>query len=80
MSKELNDTDCKIGDKVCFKSEKEKENYQKISKINLDDVIYGVITYMYEDNVIEVNWINHKGIAIEVRVGVYYSRLKFYDE
>lgn len=80
MNKKFNYNNCKVGDRVCFKSDEEKEDFKVKSGYKLDGVVYGVITFIEDTDVVGVSWINHKGIVIDENVGVYYSRLKFYNE
>lgn len=73
--------DVERGDKVCFKNIQEKKDYELNACVNLDGVVYGIILEIVSGNRggLEVDWINHKGIIIRKRCGVYFSRLKFYD-
>lgn len=83
MSNIVNYNNCSIGDKVCFKSEEEKEDYEACLDFTLSDCVYGIIIYKHEEDethdLVRVKWLNHKGIVIE-SLSVCYSRLKFYNE
>lgn len=69
---------CKIGDKVCFKNNEEKEKYERINLLNLTGCVYGIVINTADKDRLTVDWINHKGIKI-MQIQVYYKRLKFYD-
>lgn len=71
--------DAKIGDKVIFKSDEEKEDYQRIVGYSTSDIIYGIITNTVDNIRVYVNWINHKGIRIHKTSPIYLYRLKFYE-
>lgn len=82
MSNRRFPNDAKIGDKVCFKSIQQKKDYELSIGFNLDGVVYGIILEIISQNNgggLKVDWINHKGIIIRKRSGVYNHRLKFYD-
>lgn len=71
--------DVKIGDRVCFKSNEEKEKYVAATGYILPEHIYGKVIYDY-GNTIRLSFFNHKGICVGEEKKVNKYRLKFYDE